>query len=178
MADASPNRPTDSSATSVPAGFGDMVDAHWPSVFRLLWTMCGNRHDAEELTQETFLRALRRFDSFQPGSDARRWLLRIGTNTCLDLWRKRKRARSVALGDEPLAAGEEPGRQLELSEESQRVLRAAAELPETTRTVFHLRVTEGLAFREIGDLLELTEEAARWHMHQARTRLLKQLKPS
>jgi DNA-directed RNA polymerase specialized sigma24 family protein len=49
------------------------------------------------------------------------------------------------------------------------------ELTELTRMVFHLRATEDLSFREIGELVGTTEQGARWHMHQARTRLLKQL---
>jgi DNA-directed RNA polymerase specialized sigma24 family protein len=46
------------------------------------------------------------------------------------------------------------------------------ELSDTTRAVFHLRVQEALPFRQIGEMLDLSEDAARWHMHQARTKLM------
>jgi RNA polymerase sigma-70 factor (ECF subfamily) len=154
-------------------GFAAIVDAHWTGVYRLLYCMTGNVHDAEELTQETFLRAIRRVDSFRPGSQMRSWLFRIASNACRDLRRKQRRSRCVPLADDLAGSGQHPGHRLETAEQGELLRAAIEDLSEATRTVFHLRVEESLSFREIAELVETTEEAARWHMHQARTKLLK-----
>ena len=159
-----------------PVVFAAAVDAHWPSVFRLLFCMTGNTHDAEELTQETFLRAWRRFDSFLPGTQLRAWLLRIATNACLDVQRQRKLAGKVPLPDDLPAVQNEPSHRLVTAEQAALLRAAIDELSETTRAVFHLRATESLSFREIAAMLDTTEQAARWHMHQARQKLVKHLR--
>ena len=64
--------------------FTDVVNEHWNRVYRLLHCLTGNTHDTEDLTQETFLRALKRLDSFRPGTAMRAWLLRIATNAFFD----------------------------------------------------------------------------------------------
>ena len=73
-----------------PDHFAQVVEAHWPAVYRLLYSLCGNAHDSEDLAQETFLRAMRRWDSFRSGTNLRAWLLRIATNAYFDLRRKKK----------------------------------------------------------------------------------------
>lgn len=159
-------------AEAAPTGFAGVVEAHWEAVFRLLLAMTGNHHDTEELAQETFLRALRRIDSFRPGTQMRPWLLRIAANTCRDLWRKRNRARCEPLPDDHPAPRHDPADRLQTIEEAQLLQAAVEDLSQATRAVFHLRVQESLSFRQIGELVGISEEAARWHMHQARTRLL------
>lgn len=67
---------------------------------------------------------------------------------------------------------------LELAEEGQLVRVAVQELTELTRLVFHLRVSEELSFKEIAQIADITEVAARQHMHQARAKLLKRLSES
>jgi len=167
-----PATPGPAEGASPRAGFAAVVEDHWGGVVRFLLAMTGNHHDTEELTQETFLRALRRIESFQPGTRIRNWLLRIAANTCMDRWRKQKPSRWAALADDPPGPANDPSRRLETLEEA-RLLQAAVErLSETTRAVFHLRAQESLPFRQIGEMLGLSEEAARWHMHQARSKLL------
>ena len=153
--------------------FSTVVEGHWDAVFRTLWCMTGNTHDAEELTQETFLKALRAFASFEAGSNVRAWLLRIAVNACHDLRRKRTTSRELPLADDPATSAESPVDRLEIAEQYERLMMAMQELSSTARTVFHLRAGESLAFREIARLLEISEDAARWHMGQARRKLLK-----
>jgi RNA polymerase sigma-70 factor (ECF subfamily) len=154
------------------AVFAAIVEEHWTAVYRTLYALCGNAHDTEDLTQETFLRALDRLASFRPGTRMRAWLLRIATNAFFDAQRKRRRAPVQPLASDPPAPAGCPGHALEVAEESALLKAAMEELSETTRLVFHLRATEDLSFREIAELVGTTEQAARWHMHQARTRLL------
>jgi RNA polymerase sigma-70 factor (ECF subfamily) len=152
-----------------PPDFAAAVVAHWPAVYRLLDSLAGDAHTAEDLTQETFLRALPRYGELRPGSNLRAWLLRIATNAFFDERRKRKRSRTGSLDREPLAPGPPPGQALETAERCARLRAALGELSDLTRLVFHLRAQEELA--------GTTEQAARWHMHQARTKLLERLGP-
>lgn len=151
--------------------FAAVVHEHWTAVYKLLQTLTNNRHDTEDLTQETFLRALAKLDTFLADTNLRAWLLRIASNAYFDVHRKRSRIAMQPLTDLP-GKPESPGRALEINEDGERIRKALGELSETTRMVFHLRVAEDLAFREIGQVVGVSEEAARWHMHQARTRLL------
>lgn len=156
-------------------GFATIVRDYWEVVYRFLHRMTGDPHETEDLTQETFLRALNRLDTFQGGSGLRVWLLRIAANAYFDLQRRRRRVAFGPLDREPPASEPAADHHLVVSEQAA-LLRAALEgLSETTRMVFHLRATEDLSFREIADLVGTTEQAARWHMHQARVKLLKQL---
>jgi RNA polymerase sigma factor (sigma-70 family) len=105
----------------------------------------------------------------------RAWLLRIASNAFFDLRRKHSRLRQQPLEDSLAAANGRPERPLEAAEQNELLRAALEELSETTRLVFHLRTQEELAFREIGAMAGMTEEAARWHMHQARTKLTARL---
>jgi RNA polymerase sigma-70 factor (ECF subfamily) len=155
--------------------FAGVVAAHWDAVYRLLYTLSGNTHDTEDLTQETFLRALSRLSSFTPGTNMRAWLLRIASNAFFDVRRKRQRSRVEPLTTDLPGHSIPPEQPLELAEQGELLKAALEDLSETARLVFHLRAAEELPFREIAGILGSTEEAARWHMHQARTRLLKRL---
>jgi RNA polymerase sigma-70 factor (ECF subfamily) len=157
--------------------FAAVVAGHWDAVYRLLYSLAGDVHATEDLTQETFLRALNRFDSFQPGTNLRSWLLRIATNAFFDERRKHKRAKTGPLDDEPPGRGPAPGHDLETAERCARLREALGGLSELTRLVFHLRVQEGLPFREVAELAGTTEQSARWHLHHARTTLLDRLGP-
>jgi RNA polymerase sigma-70 factor (ECF subfamily) len=155
--------------------FAAVVNEHWNGVFRLLRSLGGDVHAAEDLTQETLLRALDRLGGFTPGTNMRAWLLRIATNAFFDEQRKRKRAKSQAFEDETPGRVAEPGSELETKEQAALARAAMEEMTELTRLVFHLRVEEDLSFREIAEMAGTTEQSARWHMHQARTKLLARL---
>jgi RNA polymerase sigma-70 factor (ECF subfamily) len=158
-----------------PNSFTAVVNEHWTAVYRMLYCMAGNAHDAEDLAQETFLRALRNLGSFTPGTKMRSWLLRIAANAFYDVQRQRKRRRADSLSEDLPDHSQSVGHRLEVAEEVDLLKAALVYLSETTRLVFHLRAQEDMPFREIGAMLGLSEEAARWHMHQARVTLLKRL---
>jgi RNA polymerase sigma-70 factor (ECF subfamily) len=108
----------------------------------------------------------------------RSWLLRIASNAFFDVKRKKKRSRVQPLTTDPPQAECSPSHGMEVAEQSALAQAAMTELSELTRMVFHLRATEDLSFREIAEIAGTTEQAARWHMHEARTRLLKRLRDS
>ena len=155
--------------------FPALVERHWSAVFRLLYGLTGHAHDTEDLAQETFLRAWKTRDSFRPGSNERAWLLRVASNAFFDLRRRRERRPVEPLTDEPAGLNEQPSAGLEAAEQAELLRAAMTELSEVTRLVFHLRAVEELSFREIGEIAGVTEEAARWHMGQARRKLLTRL---
>jgi RNA polymerase sigma-70 factor (ECF subfamily) len=167
--------PRESPVQGEDQSFLTIVQDHWTAVYRFLYTLSKRVEEAEDFTQETFLRALARFDTFQPGTRLRSWLLRIAANAYFDELRKRKRARLEKAEAEPAATTPAVCHALETAEQAALVRTAMEELPERTRLVFHLRAQEDLSFREIAQLAGTTEQAARWHMHQARTRLLAHL---
>jgi RNA polymerase sigma-70 factor (ECF subfamily) len=160
------------------------VAEHWDAVYALTYRLTSSAHDAEDLSQETFLRAIERRSSFRSGSNVRAWLMRIATNAFLDRQRRRKvmkiapRAEQEA-APEPMpgdrAAASAPGQAMEARELHASVERAIAELAETPRLIFVLRSLEEMSFRDIAEALSMTEETARWHMMQARRQLLGKL---
>ncbi len=67
-----------------------LVREHWFAVYGLLYRLSANTHDAEELCQDTFIKALKNLNQFEPGTSLRSWLLRIATNHFLDFKRKHR----------------------------------------------------------------------------------------
>jgi len=165
----------DTASAEPPDNFEEVVETHWTAVYRLVYSLSGNPHDSEDLTQETFLRAMRRWESFKKGSNLRAWLLRIGTNAFFDIKRKQKSLKINSLPDEIVCDGKAVDHSMETQEEGELIRLAVLELTELTRLVFHLRVTEDLSFKTIADMAGITEVAARQHMHQARVKLLRRL---
>ena len=154
---------------------GQWVATHWDATYKLLYRLTVNRHDAEDLTQETFLRAIERQASFKSGTNLRAWLLRIATNAFLDRQRRKKIMRIAPLPEEISEEIPGPGQGLEDLERHASVEAAIASLPEVQRVIFVLRGQSELSFRDIGQAIGMTEETARWHMMQARRQLLGKL---
>jgi RNA polymerase sigma-70 factor (ECF subfamily) len=151
----------------------DLAREHWLPVFRFVLHLTGDNHLAEELTQEAFLKALEHRQQLQPGTTPRAWLFTIARNLVRD---RHRRAGIVAM--EPLVvdpATTPTANLLELADEATKLRRALATLPEVTRSVFLMRVEGELPFNEVAAALGLTSDAARWHMGQARAKLLDQM---
>src|SRR5260370_37460310 len=91
-----------SAAQWTPPSWEDVVREHSARVYRLACRLTGNSHDAEDLTQEVFVRVFRSLPSYTPGT-FEGWLHRITTNLFLDITRSRQRIRSEGLGEETAA---------------------------------------------------------------------------
>ena len=144
-------------------------------VYRLAYRLTGNRHDAEDLTQETFVRVFRSLDSYVPGT-FEGWLHRITTNLFLDQARRRKRIRIDAIGDdtERWSSADElasPERAFEHGNLDQDVQRALDELPPEYRAAVVLCDIEGLSYEEIAVTLGVKLGTVRSRIHRARARL-------
>jgi len=158
------------------AAFARLVDAYWDRLYRWLYHLTRDRHAAEDLTQETFLKALAAVRTFRPGSNFRAWVFRIGHNNFVNQKRADRRTRHP-LSDDTAAAGGGPGEAAENREALEAVAKAVAALPPDFRAALLLRVEEGLSFRDAAKVLGTTEETARWRVFKARQKLVKVLAP-
>lgn len=165
--------------------FARLVDATSNHIYHLALKILRDPQDAEDVLQESYIKALRALPNFEGRSTLSTWLYRIAVNEALMLLRKR-RVNLVSVEDETDEDDEQPGMVLTdwvglpedelLSAESRQRLEAAVEtLPETLRIVFMLRDIEGLSIRETAELLDLTETAVKTRLLRARLKLRNQL---
>lgn len=156
--------------------FAVLIERYWDRLYRWMVHLTHNRHAAEDLTQETFLKALAALASFKEGSNFRAWIFRIGYNSYVNQRRRAARVRD-SFPEHLLAVASDPAEQA-MSREALRLLaRAVGRLPDDFRAAFLLRVEENLSFRDIADALETSEETARWRVFKARQKLMKVLAP-
>ena len=159
-------------------GFRQLVEKHSRSVFRLAYRMTGNEQDAEDIVQETFLRAYRQLNRYESRSSFGTWLYRIAANCSLDLIRSRKhnRNRDDAEVLQTVPASDPGPDRLALSGEvQQRVTAAMGELSQQERTAFVLRHFEGLSIEEISAMLGVNGNAAKHSIFRAVQKLRKAL---
>lgn len=159
------------------AAFARLVERYWDRLYRWLYHLTRDRHAAEDLTQETFLKALAAIRSFRPGSNFRAWVFRIGHNNFVNQKRADRRTKHPLPEDAAGAEVGSPGDAAENREALEVVGKAVAALPPDFRSALMLRVEEGLSFREVARVLGTTEETARWRVFKARQKLMKVLSP-
>jgi RNA polymerase sigma-70 factor, ECF subfamily len=166
--------------------FARLVETYSGFVYRLALKLMEDPQDAEDVLQETFLKAHRGLVNFDGRSSLSTWLYRIATNEALMLLRRRK-APAISL-EEPLEGEAEAQEPLEIldwccapeaelmSGEARRMLNQAVDaLPATLRVVFILRDIEGLSTLETSQVLNLSEAAVKTRLSRARLRLREQL---
>ena len=145
--------------------------------------LTGDPSAAQDLTQETFLRAYRSFGSFQPGSNCRAWLLRIAYNLFCNDYRRRRRLPNAAVpgGVDPLEelAAPEPGPEEQALRmlDSEALHRALARLPEEFRTAVTLVDIHGLSCGEAAEVMGTPRGTVLSRLHRARERLRRLLVP-
>jgi RNA polymerase sigma-70 factor, ECF subfamily len=157
--------------------FARLVERYWDRLYRWLYHLTRDRHAAEDLTQETFLRALAAVKSFRPGSNFRAWVFRIGHNNFVNQKRSERRTKHQLPEDAPGPEVSTVESNAENHEVLEVVMRAVADLPHEFRAALLLRVYEGMSFREVAKALSTTEETARWRVFKARQKLMKVLSP-
>ncbi|WP_298806254.1 RNA polymerase sigma factor SigE [uncultured Pseudokineococcus sp.] len=162
------------SADWLPPSWDDVVRDHSARVFRLAYRLTGNRHDAEDLTQEVFVRVFRSLSSYTPGT-FEGWLHRITTNLFLDQVRRRQRIRFDALADDAddRLPGSDPGpeRAFEHGNLDRDVQAALLELSPDFRAAVVLCDIEGLSYEEIARALGVKIGTVRSRIHRARAQL-------
>jgi RNA polymerase sigma-70 factor (ECF subfamily) len=167
--------------------FEELIRRHDREILRLAFHMLGNREEAREVFQETFLKAYRSLSRFRFESSFYTWIYRIATNVGLDHLRKRQTLKeevsyesdSEAHPDRPalkdtLAATtyySNPERRLYGKEVGARIQEALKTLSEKERLVFELRHYQGLRLKMIGEIMGSTEETAKNYLFRATQKL-------
>ena len=158
-----------------PPTWEQIVRDHSARVYRLAYRLTGNRHDAEDLTQETFVRVFRSLNTYTPGT-FEGWLHRITTNLFLDQARRKQRVRMDAMGDDQdryasVDSLGSPESAYEHGNLDHDVQRALDELPPEYRAAVVLCDIEGLSYEEIAVTLGIKLGTVRSRIHRARARL-------
>ena len=168
------------------AEFARLVETYYGVIYRLALRMLNNPQDAEDILQETFIKAYRHIDGFDGRAKVSTWLYRIATNEAL-MFLRRRQPHLVSI-DDPFENEEGDGEPLHIvdwccipddelmsSEARARLDEAVDKLPYSLRVVFLLREIEGLSTKETGEVLDLSETAVKTRLSRARLRLREEL---
>ena len=151
--------------------FQEVYELYFKDVYKYVLALCWDEHTAEEVTQETFFKALKSIDSFRGQCKLYVWLCQIAKNTYFSMISK-ERSREQGELPEP----EDLEYRLLRSETAYEIHRALHKLEEPYKEVFSLRVFGELPFRQIGQLFGKTESWARVTYHRARLKIREELK--
>lgn len=167
--------------------FRALVERHSRAVFRLAFRMTGNEQDAEDVVQESFLKAYRRLDQFESRANFGSWIYRIAANCAYDLLRSRARRDERPLAEDdpdavdPLSSlpadDPSPERLVFGTEVRSRMIAAFARLSARERSAFVLRHYEGLTIEEIGKALDIDTNATKHSVFRAVRKLREALLP-
>ncbi|GEL77632.1 RNA polymerase sigma factor SigW [Tenuibacillus multivorans] len=165
--------------------FGLIIDQYQHAIYQHCYRMLGNHHDAQEVTQEAFVKVYTNIKTFKQNNKFSPWLYRIATNLAIDHMRKK---RPVSILDQPIHSNdhttlldkqkskeqtpEESYERLELSETVQEALLT---LPPKYRAVIVLKYVRDLPLQEIAEVLELPMGTVKTHLHRGREALRKKL---
>lgn len=165
--------------------FGRLVKRHQRRVYAAALHILGNHSDADDVAQESFVRAYRGLSSFDGRADFFTWLYRITVNTALNSLRSDKRGTALRtkgsseaqhIGGRPEALGQvapTPAQQAQQTGEVARVLDAISQLSASLRVTLVLATVEELPHKQIAEILEIPEGTVAWRVNEAR-RLLRQ----
>jgi len=159
-----------------------IVRQYWRKVFNVAYKFVGKHDEAEDLTQDIFLKIFRSLDTFDRRANFQTWLISISRNLCIDHYRSVRKERETI--DRDVDAGElapataEPGPVAALEQRDRVMLLkdALAALPETLRTAVVMRDIQELSYQEIADRLRLPEGTVKSRINRGRTELARQIR--
>lgn len=151
--------------------FEELVQRHYLPVYQFSFKWCRNKEEAEEITQEVFIKLTRKLKSFKNKSSFRTWLFRITINTAKDHSKKRstRKLYESAYGNDQASNNPEPVN--ENTSKADRLYSLIDELPDKQRAALMLVMAEGLSHSEAATVLKCKEKTISWRIHQARSRL-------
>lgn len=169
--------------------FAEIIRRYQDRIFNTCWRICGNLEDARDLTQDAFLKAFERLDTFEAQSAFYTWLFRIAVNLALSFRRSGSRRRTVSL--EGLPEGTQAHHLMQRSgvaktdtsdvvsgtEAQSRVVAALQALDDDFRAVVVLRDIEGLGYHEVGVILDIPYGTVKSRLHRARQALRAAIEP-
>jgi RNA polymerase sigma-70 factor (ECF subfamily) len=151
--------------------FAELVRRYEGPVFRVALRMLASHADAQDVSQDTFVRAWQALGRFRSDSAVGTWLYRIVTRRCLDVLAARRP--TAVLDDRHPADGDDPAASAEQRERLRAVARELAALPADQRAALVLREFEGLPYEQIAKVLDTTVPAIKGRIHRARLTVLK-----
>jgi RNA polymerase sigma-70 factor (ECF subfamily) len=158
--------------------FGKLVRKHHARVHRLALHLTGSRGEADDVTQETFVRAWRAIDRFDGRAELFTWLYRICVNVALNLRRSRKRE-TADINDprlpEPVSDGVDPHTSAAQTQAYRALMAAMGSLSESLRTTLVLACVEQVPYADIAESLGCSEGTVAWRVHEARRKLRESL---
>lgn len=162
------------------AAFTQLVEAYQTPVYNLAYRMLGNMVEAEDAAQETFIRAYRRLDTYDPSRKFSSWLLAIASHYCVDMLRRR-RVNYMSFDELPpmvelsMPRHTQPEQVVVSQQQADTVQRLLDTLPASYRTPVILRYWYDMSYREIADVMGVTESTIKTRLHRARAKLAQQV---
>jgi RNA polymerase sigma-70 factor (ECF subfamily) len=158
-----------------------IVRQHWRKVFNLAYKFVGRHDEAEDLTQDIFLKIFKALHTFDRRANFQTWLISISRNLCIDHYRSVRKERETMARDvdasmlTPVSRDRGPYRQLEDSDLQRQIRQALEELAPSLRQAVELRDLQELSYQEIADKLELPEGTVKSRINRGRLELKRQL---
>jgi RNA polymerase sigma-70 factor (ECF subfamily) len=159
-----------------------IVRQHWRKVFNVAYKFVGKHDEAEDLTQEIFLRIFKSLDTFDRRANFQTWLISVSRNLCIDHYRSVRKERETIDRDidanelSPPSADQGPFAALEQRDRVMLLRQALSALPKTLRTAVVMRDIQELSYQEIADRLRLPEGTVKSRINRGRTELARQIK--
>ncbi len=159
-----------------------IVQIHWRKVFNVAYKFVGKHDEAEDLTQDIFLKIFKSLSSFDRRANFQTWLISVSRNLCIDHYRSVRKEREtidrdVDPGDlMPVSVEVSPYAALEARDRVTMLREAMAALPDTLRTAVLLRDIRELTYQEIADQLDLPEGTVKSRINRGRSELARQIK--
>src|SRR5689334_20320796 len=164
------------------AAWDTIVKTYWRKVFNIAYRFVGTYDEAEDLTQDIFLKVFRSLGTFDRRANFQTWLISVSRNLCIDHYRSVRKERETIDRDvdanELTPASREPGPMATLEQHDRVGLlrQALAALPETLRTAVLMRDIQELSYQEIAQMLRLPEGTVKSRINRGRTELARQIK--
>ena len=152
---------------------GELYQKYARQIFQYLMGLCGDRDKAEELTQETFYRAMKTLKNYDGSCKVNVWLCQVAKHIWYQELEKQSKRQAVPLEEHLPSPEASPEEACLLREEKMRLFRELRQLEEPAREVMYLRLTGEFSFREIGELLGREENWARVTFYRAKQKIMK-----
>ena len=165
------------SATGDRPAFERLVDRHYDRVYRIAYKWCGRRQDAEDVSQEVFVKLARSVNTFGHRAAFRTWLYRVVINTAKDHWRKQATRKRYEQAFVQQQAADNPGPGPAPADATAALYRALGRLPDKQKAAVLLVLAEGLSHKEAAAVLRCRESTVSWRIFAARKKLQKELSP-
>lgn len=151
----------------------ELLTRHGPRVYGFLFKLVGNAHDAEDLTQEVFVRVYRNIRQFDTRRSFAPWLFTITRRTAATFWRKKRP--TVQIESDPPSHEADPQRQAESQDDCDRIWKFAHTLKKRHFQILWLRYREEFSMQEIAEIMGITDMNTKVLLHRARSDLAKKL---